>query len=199
MKKTKLKSFFSSILWHLLYRFVGDNSKEMSDLFKKMPNASGDSKSAQHFLVRGILFDRVFRYNKAIANYNQAIKLEPDYEKAYAYRARAYLSKRDYDKAIANYDQVIKLKPDFAYAYYERGIAYYCKSDYDKAVADYNQAIKLNPDYASAYYERGLAYFYKGDFDKASADLNQAAILDDAYIGAEEWYSSCADLIIWRL
>jgi tetratricopeptide (TPR) repeat protein/predicted small secreted protein len=123
-------------------------------------------------------------YDRAIADFTQAIRLDPDNAKAYKERGNAYYIKGDYDRAIADYTQAIRLDPDYALAYHNRGDAYSDKDDYDRAIADYTQAIRLNPDYASAYYSRGDAYSNKDDYDRAIADYTQVIRLDPDSVSA---------------
>jgi TolA-binding protein len=61
-------------------------------------------------------------FDKAIANYTQAIRLKSDYVEAYYVRGLAYYSNGAYDSAIADLTQVNRSNPDFAEAYYVRGI-----------------------------------------------------------------------------
>lgn len=104
----------------------------------------------------------------AIADYTQAIKLDPKNAENYFRRGNAYSLQKKYDLAIADYDQTIKLASsgsssrnnrDLSHAYDNRGIAYDCLQKYDLALADYNQAILLNPNNAQAYNNRGLRYY----------------------------------------
>jgi tetratricopeptide (TPR) repeat protein len=124
-------------------------------------------------------------YDRAFADYDQAIRLDPKNVAAYYNRGTTYQNgKRDFDRAIADYDQAIRLNPKYALAYRHRGYAYqYGKHDYDRAFADYDQAIRLDPKNAELYDERGNAYFNKGDhdkgdYDRAFADYDQAIRLD---------------------
>jgi len=75
--------------------------------------------------------------DKAIADYTQAIRLDPDLAEVYGVRGLAYSQKGDFDKAIADCNQAIRLGPDFAEAYTNRGVAYDNKGDLDKAFADW--------------------------------------------------------------
>jgi tetratricopeptide (TPR) repeat protein len=122
-------------------------------------------------------------YDRAIADFTQAIQLSPDNAIAYRERGRAVREgKGDNDQAIADFNQAIRLDPNYASAYNNRGnVYYYNKRDYDKAIADYNQAIRLDPNFASAYLNRGLAYNEKRDYNQAIADFNQAIRLDPNY------------------
>jgi tetratricopeptide (TPR) repeat protein len=120
-------------------------------------------------------------YDRAIADFTQAIRLDPNNANAYRERGNAYSDKGDYDRAIADYNQALRLDPNLAAAYNTRGFAYYMKGDYDRAIADYNQALRINPNDAKAYLGRGNAYDGKGEYDKAIADYNQALRINPNY------------------
>jgi tetratricopeptide (TPR) repeat protein len=85
-------------------------------------------------------------YDWAIADYTQAIKLDPNDAKAYINRGLAYYNKSNYDRAIADFNQAIKLDPNDALAYNNRGVAYGGKGDYDRAIADFQAALKIDPN-----------------------------------------------------
>jgi tetratricopeptide (TPR) repeat protein len=112
--------------------------------------------------------------DKAIADYTEAIRLDPKLAMAYCNRGVAYGSKGEYDKAIADCTEAIRLDPKLDLAYELRGLAYGSKGEYDKAIADYTEAIRLDPKFALTYHNRGLAYESKGDHDKAEADFAEA-------------------------
>jgi tetratricopeptide (TPR) repeat protein len=79
--------------------------------------------------------------SKALADYNEAIKADPQQAAAYNNRGIAYAARSDYDKAIADYDQAIKLHPNYASAFNNRGLAYFHKRQHERAIADYDAAI----------------------------------------------------------
>ena len=54
----------------------------------------------------------------AIASYDQAIALKPDYAEAHCNRGIALEELWQLDAAVANYDQAIAFKPDYAEAYW---------------------------------------------------------------------------------
>lgn len=116
--------------------------------------------------------------DRAIADYNEAIRLDPRDALAYNNRGNAYGDKGDRDRALEDYNEAIRLDPKYAFAYRNRGDIYSDKGDRDRAIADYNEAIRLNPKYPSAYNGRGNAYLAKRDFDRAIADYSEAIRLD---------------------
>jgi len=96
-------------------------------------------------------------YDRAIADYNQAIRLDPAFDVAYTNRGNAYYMKNAYDTAIADYNQAIRLKPKHAPYYINRGNAYFEKKDYDRAIGDYSVAARLNPKDTTAVKYRAQA------------------------------------------
>jgi len=139
-------------------------------------------------LLYGILptGDRAANLLKAIAAFDQAIRVDPEYALAYYNRGDVYRDKGEDDKAIADYDHAIRVEPKFAFAYNNRGNVYQAEGDYDKAIADYDHAIRLDPlrldpKYAFAYYKRGDLYLDKGDYDKAIVDYDHAIRLEPEF------------------
>ncbi|MEG3440421.1 toll/interleukin-1 receptor domain-containing protein, partial [Pannus brasiliensis CCIBt3594] len=113
--------------------------------------------SAEEFLDRGLAKYNSGDYQGAIADFDRAIQLQPDYANAYYNRGRAKYKSEDKQGAIADNDRAIQLQPDLAGAYNTRGVAKYDSGDYPGALADYDRAIQLKPDYAEAYNNRGNA------------------------------------------
>ena len=84
--------------------------------------------------------------DRAIADYDAAIRLDPKYALAYNHRGEAYIDKGDYARAIADLDEAIRLDPKYAHAYTNRGVVWGRKGDFGRAIADYTEAIRLDPD-----------------------------------------------------
>jgi len=116
--------------------------------------------------------------NRAIADYNDSIRLNPSYAVAYANRALVWLRKKEYDRALADFDEAILLDPANPSPYSDRGLTYFRKGDYNRAIVDYNEAIRRRPTYAVAYSNRASAWLRKEDYDQAVADYGHAIRLD---------------------
>ena len=84
-------------------------------------------------------------YEHAIADYSEAIKLEPQNLIHRAHRGFAYKARGDYDLAIPDCSEVLRADAKFAEGYNCRGSAYLGKKDYNRAIADFSEAIRLNP------------------------------------------------------
>jgi len=97
------------------------------------------------YLHRGIAYRQKGKAESAIADFNEAIVLNPADADIYFHRGLAYRAKGNYDSAIADFDQAIQLDPKDPEAYNCRGEAYRDKGDYGRAVADFDRALALEP------------------------------------------------------
>jgi tetratricopeptide (TPR) repeat protein len=133
---------------------------------------------ASVFAERGEAWLRKGELDKAVADYTEAIRLDPQDASTFHNRGIAWSNKKEHDQAIADFDEAIRLDPKFAIAHYNRGFSYAQKGEYDKAIADFNEAIQLNPKGASTFHNRGNAWSKKKEHDQAIADYTEAIRLD---------------------
>ena len=139
------------------------------------PLAEGNrSISAETYFTWGNTKYYLGDYKGAIADYDSAIRLNPDDTDAYNNRGIAKSDLGQHFAAIADYDSAIRLNPDDARTYYNRGIAKYRLGQYFAAIADYDSAIRLNSDYANAYYNRGIAKTQLNRISEAKRDVRTA-------------------------
>jgi tetratricopeptide (TPR) repeat protein len=117
------------------------------------------------------------KYSEAIAYFDRAIRLYPEYAEAYNNRCAVYGELGKHDQAIADCTQALRIDPTHARAYSNRGIGYRKKGQNDQAIADYAKAIALHPNYAPAYVNRGNFYYDTGAHAKALADWHKAQAL----------------------
>ncbi|MEE8350834.1 MAG: tetratricopeptide repeat protein [Rhodospirillales bacterium] len=129
------------------------------------------------FTNRAFAYKRKGQWDKAIADYDEAIRLVPDLFFAFNNRGNAYYFKGQLDKAIENYDKALHLQPDFAEALNNRGNVYRKKGQLDKAIENYDKAIELEPDNARVFADRGLAFEKKGKPTQALIDFKRAHAL----------------------
>jgi tetratricopeptide (TPR) repeat protein len=130
---------------------------------------------------RGMAYDTGNDQDRAMADLNESIRLDPKDANAYNGRGNAYRNRSDDDHALADYNEAIRLNPKYAEPRNNRGNVYKDRGDNDRAIAEYNEAIRLNPKFVIAYNGRGSAYLNKGDTDHALADYNEAIRLDPKY------------------
>jgi tetratricopeptide (TPR) repeat protein len=133
------------------------------------------------------------KYEEAVKDYDEVIRVEPNYALAYNNRGLANYHKGNYDQAIADFNEALRLNPNYADAYNNRGLAYYAKGDLDKALADYNQAITHDDGLALAYNGRAYVYLAKKDHRQAVTDVAQAI---KRYAGEATWYATLGEIYL---
>jgi stress response protein SCP2/Flp pilus assembly protein TadD len=135
------------------------------------------AQKATNFSNQGSLKVQKGDFQGAIANFTQALGLNPNIPQAYLGLGIATSQQGNKQQAIYNYDRALQFNPNLAEAYFGRGQAYYELGNKQRAIGDYEQAIRVNPDYGLAYLERGAIRCMLGTKSEAVADFNQAVEL----------------------
>ena len=121
----------------------------------------------------------------AIAHYDTALTLNPNFASAYFNRAIAKNRHGDSEGAIADYDNVIRLNPENTKAYNNRRHVKSELGDFEGAIADCDNAIRLNPEDAAAYNHRGIE---KAKLGESKADQAEIAAAQQHYQDAiHDW------------
>ena len=154
-------------------------------LIQSGQEAIGSLTSA--ILNRGSAYTIKGNYDRAIQDYDEAIRLNPSYASAFSHRGYAYDEKGNYDRAIQDYDEAIRLDPSYAVAFSSRGVAYYHEGNYDRAIQDFDEAIRLDPSDAGTTGFRGNARFLLGQFTAAQLDFARAVELDPSDASSAIW------------
>jgi tetratricopeptide (TPR) repeat protein len=113
-------------------------------------------------------------YESAIASYDKAIEVKPDYHEAWSNRGNSLSNLGRYEEAIASYDKAIEVKPDCHEAWNNRGFSLNNLGRDEEAIASYDKAIEVKPDYHNAWSNRGLSLKNLGRFEKAIASCDKA-------------------------
>ena len=153
------------------------NEEDLMPVDDERVGSEGDQNAAT-WVLQGISKGEQSDFDGAIADFDRAIEMDPDYALAYLNRGNAKSFKGDQEAAIIDFDRAIDLDPGNSEAYYNRGIARRMRGDHDGAIADYDRTIELDPNHVSAYNNRGTAKGANGDYVGAIADFDRAIELD---------------------
>ncbi len=93
----------------------------------------------------GLAFMEMGKMDAALASYDRAIAINPDYADAHYSRAMVLQALRRSDAALAAYDRVIAIKPHHADAYANRGNLLRESQQFEAVIESYEKAIALNP------------------------------------------------------
>ena len=134
-------------------------------------NARGLSEALYN---RGNAYAATADFNRAIADYDQAIRLNPTMATAFDNRGRAYSEQNQIERAVADFDEAIRLNPNSAVALHNRCWARVVIGHLTDALSDCNESLRLNPNNAVTLGTRGFVYLKAGVFDKAIGDYDAA-------------------------
>lgn len=137
-----------------------------SDAIRRAP-------SARDYNIRGRLYSFKREHDRAIADFNEAIRRDPTQAAFYRERGLERSVHNELDKAIADFSAAIRLEPNDVSNYALRAYRWVEKGDYDQAIADYDEILRLDPDNLTAYTNRGRAWAHQGDLDRAIADFDE--------------------------
>ena len=121
-------------------------------------------------------------YKGALADFDEAIKLDSEYAEAYFYRGITKSELNDLNGGLADITTAIELEPSKNPLYYlNRGFIKSDLKDDTGELADYDKAIKLDPGFARAYYVRGAFKVDQGSFEDAQKDFDKTIELDPTF------------------
>ena len=112
--------------------------------------------------------------DEAISQYQEAIRLNPDYADAHDALGLALVEAGKINEAINQFREAIRLKPDGAEAHYNLGITLGSKGQYDEAISQFQEAIRVKPDDAEAHYNLGVTLVKNGKTDEAISQYQEA-------------------------
>ena len=172
----------------------GDDLLEGCDIVI-LSNREPPRRMATALVLRGLEYSSKGQYDRAIENYDRALKLRAEYFFAFYARGLSYFYKGLYDRAVQDEDEAIRQQPDYAASFSTRGNAYLNLGRYDRALQDYDKTVQLEPDNSKRWYDRCLAKALAGRSKDALPDCDQALRLkpDDGRFLASR------ALVLWQL
>lgn len=145
---------------------------------------SESDEKAQYFFQRGNQDLAAGNFQQAIENYQQAVKLKPDFADAYCNLGVALKEEGQLDAAIDSYRHALEITPDDAEIHSNLGEVYWKKNHLHKAIECYQTALRLNPNAAIIYNNLGVAFKEQGKVDLAIANYRCALSIDSEYADA---------------
>ncbi len=149
-------------IWNSATQATPHNPRTWSNL--------GEALAAQNNLAR------------AVAQYEKALDLDPDFLEAHVNLGDALTTLARYEEAIDHCRQAIGINPYSAQAYNNWGAALYRKNDLDGSVAQYRKALEIDRDHAEANFNMGTSLLKMGNLQQAAEHFRRVlrAQPDDA-------------------
>jgi tetratricopeptide (TPR) repeat protein len=152
---------------------------EAERICQQIINTKCDLFDVFHLLA--IVQSSLGKRHAAVASYDRALKLRPDYVEALSNRGTTLQELNRFEEALASYDRALKLRPDYAEALSKRGTTLRAMKRFEEALASYDRALKLRPDYAEALSNRGNTLRAMKRLEEALASYDRALKLRPDY------------------
>jgi tetratricopeptide (TPR) repeat protein len=137
-----------------------------------------EPQDAEHYANRGLMHYYLESLEQALADYDQALCLNPELDKAYNNRANLYATLKDWTAAIADYDCALDLNPLNIRARINQAITFREMGECEEALACLDIALFFTPAsthlYAVLCAERGRTYHLQGEWNCAIAEYDKA-------------------------
>jgi tetratricopeptide (TPR) repeat protein len=98
----------------LLYFETGNYQKAIEWSTKRIQM---NPKNHVAYIDRGLSYRQLKKYKDAEKDYNTSLSIQPDFFRAFGYRASLFLEKGDYTKAFEDASKAIELNPKYGFAY----------------------------------------------------------------------------------
>jgi hypothetical protein len=168
--------------WGIAFTLDHEQKVKLVDVFRASGTIADFDKIIAHdpqlavaYFYRGSAYGAKGDRDRAIADFNEAIRLDPN--NAQALNGRGYALSRSSAKCsrrLADCNESLRLVPTDANTLDSRGFANLKSGQLDAAIADYDSVLKLHPNTASSLYGRGVAKLRKGDSSGGNADIAAA-------------------------
>jgi tetratricopeptide (TPR) repeat protein len=164
------------------------NADDRQDLERALEGVDAlladDPSSAQGHAQRAVLLARLARDKEALASYDKALELQPDFGDVLFNRGNLLRKQGKYEEALSSYDRALELEPQDAALLNNRGVTLFLLERYQESLDSYARAITLRPDYPDAYTNRGNALQELGFHDEAVESHQKALELAPGHLRA---------------
>ena len=172
-----------------------DDCNQLKDLDRRIAGCAriiGDRKEPANnraiaYSNRGAAWYTKGDHDRAVADFSDAIKLNPNFVDAYTNRGLAFREKRDYARAISDVTRAMQLRGQASYEdYVQRAISYRLSGNPSAALDDIGSAGSAFPDKrnASYYYQQGWNLHLLGRYDEAIEALTSVIAQQPDYYWA---------------
>ena len=159
------------IFWKLLLGIFGLGISSFGAIF--MLNRL-NSKNAIELYNQGNTLIQLQRYQEALATYEKAIDIKPDYPQALYGQGKALFQLKKYQESLIAYDQAIQIQPNYLEAWTNRGFVLVRLKRYSEAIATVDKALQLKNDEPQVWQLKGDIFIKISQYNDAIKAYEQA-------------------------
>ena len=159
------------IFWKLLLGIFGLGIGSFGAIF--MLNRL-NNKNAIELYNQGNTLIQLQRYQEALATYEKAIDIKPDYPQALYGQGKALFQLKKYQESLIAYDQAIQIQPNYLEAWTNRGFVLVRLKRYSEAIATVDKALQLKNDDPKVWQLKGDIFIKISQYNDAIKAYEQA-------------------------
>ena len=133
-----------------------------------------NSKNAIELYNQGNTLIQLQRYQEALATYEKAIDIKPDYPQALYGQGKALFQLKKYQESLIAYDQAIQIQPNYLEAWTNRGFVLVRLKRYSEAIATVDKALQLKNDEPQVWQLKGDIFIKISQYNDAIKAYEQA-------------------------
>jgi tetratricopeptide (TPR) repeat protein len=169
-------------LWRRAVRWVWGLLLVFSVVFNLL---AGVQYHAEAHYIQGFNLLEAGNAAGAAEQYQQAVRLSPNYLKAHFYLGVALEQTGRIEEAIGQYEQVLRLDPDYIKAHFYLGAALERMGRVQEAIEHYQLALRLKPDNAEAHNNLGAILAQVSRVQEAIGHFEEAVRIQPDYAEAQ--------------
>lgn len=189
----------------LIYNYYDEYGYAISTAEKALKYIPKKDKEYMVFVysTRAGAYAKLGDYKNATADYNAAVKADPERATSYQGRGDYFFDRGEYELAEKDYKKYISMEPSDPLGYMGIGRNYKQQGYYEEAIKWFDKALQLrSSDYSKGYSFRAECLIRLGRFDEAASDIVTALSIDSdnkAYYHMQEMADSAYRTIVSRL
>jgi tetratricopeptide (TPR) repeat protein len=149
---------------------------KQAEIYEKLVAAYPDDERAH--LLLGTTYFGLQDWDKTIAEFNKAIRINPKFSPPYNLLGYAYRSVEKYPEAEKAFKTYIELIPDDPNPYDSYAELLMKVGRYDESITQYRKALSVDPHFINSYLALASDYNFRDEYDKARNELQK--LLDTA-------------------
>lgn len=205
-RATQPKRFWASVVWNLAYgcimlwiaHVISDQTvnrgvtaqcldpqvkhspqEELAACNQLLKDLDKDDEDYARFVgARGFAYHRLGDMGRAIVDYDEALRTNPEDSYAFYNRALIFDHFGELPRALADYQASLTLRPDNFDGLVRRGVLLLRIKRFSEAIDDFSRALDMRPRSPALLTYRGTAYAMVGDTARAKQDFDATRALN---------------------
>lgn len=172
MKKSLFFGFLASLMLLIPLSEAWAARSEIEALFKQSletPDLTSSKATLQRIIElapesdyghfsRGWLWAQEKNYTMAVAEYQSALRIRPQFGEARNNLANAYFHLGQWSESIREYKEVLRQHPQWSEAHLNLGSAYFMAKETALSIEEWEKALRIKSDLFMVHYYLGLVY-----------------------------------------